>query len=415
MDTLSLRLNSPPSVECPDESERYTLPSDLNGVRMDNTQHRVQDSCEAYAVLVMQRTAEDLSVATTTQSDELNSQFIDYLFGANLTQVEFESGEYKLYKENVDAQVPRFIERLAAQHPGVTFTFENVERDARNNGRKADVDIHSSAASKPIPLSIKNYIGSGGITRPQVSSGTFLSFACGFVFDRIGVGTYEDPREAAPRPTFRGSDAVTRDHILQSTNRESLIPLLSVLASLQAEMRADLLGEDMTVYDQARVRAAVERSAVPAIRATLQIFDVLGTDLVREKFLARAGLDGKEEALFFDAERYVDSITNPKYHSLRERLNAESTTFLVEQHRQAIRFSFIDPDGTNILVTDVPFTINTNGAWYRPKEQYDGVRVYNDKGHDVELTWGQRRPYKSREIATSTNTYINLIDTGIFD
>lgn len=294
---------------------------------MDDDQHRIQDACEAYAVYVMQKTAEELGVATAASSGERWAEFIEYLRKSRLTLSDFETGEFGKYKRNTDLQVPNFVSRLKDLYRSSTFDFENVERDARNEGMKADVHIHVSGLRQPIPLSIKNYIGGGGITRPQVSSGTFLSFACGFVFDRIGVGQYEDPRPFADKPVFQGSNAAIRAAVLEHEGRPELKEPLARLEALNAEMRADLLADDCEMYDQDRVRAAVTRCADIGIAIVLDILEKLGNSRVREKFLARIGMDGKEESLFFDADLYVDSITNPKYHQLREKLNDATTTF----------------------------------------------------------------------------------------
>lgn len=381
---------------------------------MDDDQHSIQDSCEAYTAFVMQRTAEELGVAASIRSDELWEAFENYLDGCGLTVDEFEESEFGKYKRNADLQVPRFVQRLSQHFAGATLDFVLDEAAMRNAGMKGDVWIEISTLEEPISLSLKNYIGGGGITRPQVSSGTYLSFACGFVFNRIGVGKYEDPRPDAPAPAFQGSNTAVRNAVLEYEGRADLQDPLEYLEELNGDMRDELLGPDCEMYDAARVRSVVERIAQPGMETVLAIFEALGIGRVREKFLARIGMDGKEEALFFDSDRYVDSITSPRYHDLRQRLNAPETTFVAEQHRQAIRFEFSDEKGRDLLRTDVPFTVNTNGAWYRPRARYTGVREYDDKGHLVMLEWGQRRPYKSREIATSTNTYLNLARTGIF-
>lgn len=381
---------------------------------MDRNQHTIQDSCEAYAVYVMQLTAEFLNVATSRCSRERFDEFVVYLTDCGLTLEEFEGGEYGKYKTNADLQLPNFVERLADHFEDSTFDFENVEARVRKAGGKGDVYIHVSGLGDPIPVSIKNYIGGGGITRPQVSSGTYLSFACSFVFDRKGVGTYDDPRPDSPSEVFRGSTVATRDAVLDFLGRPAIKGPLAVLDRLQAEMRTELLAPDCEMYDSARVRSVVERIAKPGIETVLRIFELVGEEVVKKKFLERIGMDGKEEALFFDAKRYVDSITNPAYHNLRKELNTDKATFTVGQHLQNIRFEFTDQADKTLLTTDVPFTINTNGAWYRPKEHFEGLREYTDKGHVVMLKWGQRRPYKSREIATSTNTYLDLRKVGIF-
>ncbi len=379
---------------------------------MDDDHHGIQDSNEAYTVYVAQFAAEELSVATARSSHKRYDEFVRYLLGCGLTLEEWEHGPYGKYKANVDSQVPKFVRRLSDFHKGSTFDFELREKEERIAGRKADMLVVVSGLSAPYRVSVKNYMGAGGITRPQVSSGTFLSFACAFVFDRVGVGCYTDPRTKGAY--FRGSNNCEREAVLRHEGREQYIEPLMFLDQCQQEMRTELLASDCEMYDAQRVRAVVDRIAKPAMHAVLGMFDSLGTDMVRWKFLAKIGMDGKEESLFFDAGRCVDSITSPKYHDLRARLNAENTEFSVYQHKQNIRFEFAQ--GSDVLLkTDVPFTINTNGAWHRPTVRYEGLQTKVDIGHSLELLWGQRRPYKSKEIATSTNTYVNLSKTGIFD
>ncbi|WP_157071462.1 hypothetical protein [Curtobacterium ammoniigenes] len=381
---------------------------------MDHDQHGIQDSNEAYAVYVAQATAEEIGAASADHSRERFREFQTYLSGTGLSIDDWSTGRFRAYKNNVDAQIPNFVRRLVNLHNGVKLEFELREKEERILGNKADMLIHVEGREDPYRVSVKNYIGSSGILRPQVSSGTFLSFACQFVFDRVGVGIYSDPRPG--KIVFRGSDKQDRDEVLRHQGRKDLIEPLDVLENCQKWMREQLLSPECEHYNQDRVRETVARIAEPAMRATLEIFTLIdsGTkSTVRTKFLAKIGMDGKEEALFFDSQRLLDSITSPKYHQLRARLNAPTTSFDVIVHRQNVRFTFTDGDET-LLRTDVPFTVNTNGAWYRPREKYSGTRRYNDKGHDVDLMWGQRRPYKSREIATSTNTYVDLSKTGIF-
>lgn len=64
-----------------------------------------------------------------------------------------------------------------------------------------------------------------------------------------------------------------------------------------------------------------------------------------------------------------------------------------------------------MLAIDVPCTVNTNGAWIRDGEPYAGTRYHVKEKQD--LTWGERRPKKCREIATSINTYLDLGPTGV--
>jgi hypothetical protein len=376
---------------------------------MDRDQHTVQDAAEHYAVYVMQRTAEEVGVAGTATVEELEHSFLAYLDEVGVTLGEFETGLYGKYKRNVDSQVPRFVTRLSEEFPGEPLDFWIDEATQRSLGKKADFFISVGLGKREIPVSLKNYIGGGGITRPQVSSGTFLSFANRFVFDRLGVGSYVDPRE--PGAIFQGSNEEVRNAILAFEGRHELIEPLQILQKLNQGMREELLRYKF--FDQAAFRREIERIAPVGIRTVLRIFDILGIGVVREKFLASIGMDGTEEALFFDDSRYVDSITDRAYHDLRELLNDSRASFEIREHKQNLRLSFARED-RKLLSVDVPFTINSNGAWWRPKERFEGIRVKNDKGHRVELQWGQLRPYKSRELATSTNTYLDLRKVGIF-
>ena len=377
---------------------------------MDRKHHLIQDTAEVYAVAVMQEEADRLGVAGSATASDRRREFESYLNSSGLTASDFDTGLYQKYKTNVDRQIPAFVARLVGHHDfvGRTLDFRNDEAAMRVLGQKADflisVSSSSGQSSKEIAVSLKNYTGAGGITRPQVSSGTYLSFACGFVFDRVGVGLYADPREGGRR--FRGQDRKDRDAVLRYEKRESLIEPLAVLEALQQRVREELLSDSCRMYEAARVKAVVAHIAPIGIEAVLKVFDLLGQATVRTAILARMGLDGTEESLFFDAKRYVDSMTNPSYRQLLLRLNDPDTVFTAEQHKQGIRFCFSSAS-TVLLKTDVPFTINTNGAWFRPKERYSGKRPVDDKDTVVHLEWGERRPRKSREIATSTNTYID--------
>lgn len=320
------------------------------------------------------------------------------------------SKKYPAYKTNVDKQIPNFVNRLHTKFESAKFDFQIDEAHFRNLGLKADFTVDVSGLSEPFMVSLKNYIGAGGITRPQVSSGTFLSFAAGFVFERVGVGTYADPRTTDGK--FSGSSKVQRNEVLKFENRQKLIEPLEVLESLQKTVRDQLL--TLKIYDKSKIRAVIEHIVPLGQEAMIAVFEELGLDTVREKFLERVGLDGTEEILYFDENNSIDSITNPKFHALSEAVNDPETNFEIIPVGQSLRFQFTK-DAKNILKVDVPLTVNTNGAWHRPNEKYEGTQTKNDKGHELELAWGEIRPYKSREIATSTNTYVNLQATGIFD
>jgi hypothetical protein len=377
---------------------------------MDKAQHITQDAAEHYAVFVMAKSAEDLGYAKKGSSSKHWDGFISYLGAHHWSFLGDFATHYPEYKHNVDNQVPKFVQRIVKHFAPTTLSFTIDEAHFRNLGKKADFTLTVDESEKPFFVSLKNYIGSSGITRPQVSAGTFLSFACGFVFDRSGVGTYDDPRIVDTK--FQGSNKAERNAVLDHLGRGEIKAPLQVLEELQSHVRNELLTIDD--YDQSEVKRVVSEIVPRGQQAILEIFDALGYETVRNKFLERIGLDGTEELLYFDGKNSLDSITNRKFHELVRSINAPDTKFSVAPVGQSLRFSYSN-GGETVLQADVPLTVNTNGAWYRPKEKYSGTQIYSDKGHLIPLRWGQLRPYKSREIATSTNLYVDLNATGIFN
>ena len=77
------------------------------------------------------------------------------------------------------------------------------------------------------------------------------------------------------------------------------------------------------------------------------------------------------------------------------------------KHEKSLRMSINDLEG-EILHVDIPFTLQKNGAWYLPKEEYEGTQYHS--GEKKELVYGERRPKKSKEINTSTNMWFKISD-----
>ena len=87
-----------------------------------------------------------------------------------------------------------------------------------------------------------------------------------------------------------------------------------------------------------------------------------------------------------------------------QNINVCDVKLQFEIHNQGLRFHFSDNCGMNISTT-VPLTINRNGAWNLDLNR-DNDYFHIDK---KEIPYGHLRPVKSRQIATSTNTYIKLV------
>jgi len=353
--------------------------------------------------------AEKLGILGKQSPSHLWGEFKSYLEKIGWDESDFVRF-YPKYKANVDSQVPNFINRLAKRNGSTKYTFELDEVEQRNAGNKADFVIHQSDSSEKLMVSLKNYIGAGGINRPQVSSGTFLSFANGFIFERSGVGTYSVPNN--PNSTFKGSIKQQRDSALEQLGLFEVSRHLDHLDNLQQVVRGELLS--LRIYDQAKVRKVIESIVPSAQKALLDIFNVLGPEQVKSKFLERANLQGGEHILYFDGENSVDSITSEKFAKLYTQLNSPETRLDVTAKGQSLVFDLVNGSGI-LLSNQVPLTINTNGAWHRPKVHYSGKQAKMDKGVLVHLEYGELRPRKSKEIATSTNLYMDLGRADVFN
>lgn len=373
---------------------------------MRDEEHHVQDALEIYAVALLQRLAQERGRATTADADVKLAAFVAYAELRGYTLEDFVTGRWSAYKAAYDKHLPAFFDRLAAKFPGESFDFVNVEVENRNAQLKGDFQIVLKSGHA-ISVSLKNY--RGGALRPQLNSGTYNSFILNFLFDSPGVGTFTDPSTGLP---FRSTPAAVRDKVLEANGYGAIIPLMQKMDALNADIRARFISTpefeflDEAVFDRARKECGEAGATV-----ALEILGSIDPARLKARALKMIGMDGAEEMLLMDPDRFVDSITNEAFGRLRDRLHDPATTLLIGRRGQGIGFDFVS-GGEVILQVDVPFTINKNGAWISG-DYYDGTRWHAKERRN--LAYGQRRPKKSRELATSINTYVNFGATGIFE
>jgi hypothetical protein len=368
-------------------------------------EHHVQDALEIYAVALLQRLAEERDIAITADADVKLAAFVTYADLRSYTMEDFETGRWSAYKAAYDKHLPVFFERLVARFPDESFDFINVEVENRNAQLKGDSQIALSSGRR-ISVSLKNY--RNGALRPQMNSGTYNSFILNFLFDSPAVGTFTDPTSGLP---FRSTPARVRDKVLEANGYGAIIPLMQKMDALNADIRARFISTpefeylEEAVFDRARKECGEAGASM-----ALEILGSIDPARLKARALKMVGMDGAEEMLIMDPVQFADSITNETFSRLRDKLQDPGTTLLVGRRGQGIGFDFVS-EGEVILQADVPFTINKNGAWISG-DYYSGTRWHAKEGKD--LAYGQRRPRKSRELATSINTYVNFGATGIF-
>ncbi len=382
---------------------------------MDTVEHYIQDAFELRAVGLMQALAEQRSVARTHDSAEKLAAFDSYLArrGASRPELsETHAAYYDTYGANLDLHLPRFIDRLIKLFPGEMFNFVNVEAEARNAGRKEDFLIERSSPD-PVRVSLKNYRRDA--RRPQVCSGTYNSFIVNFLLESAGgPGRVRHPVSGED---FQGSDKTRRDDAISSLGLGAIMPLLAQMDALNDEIKETFVrGDEFAYYDGDRFDAARKDCGNRGADLAVAILKLMGDERVRSRTLTLAGLDDGDELLLMDPSRCTDSLTSARFRAIRLGANDAAATVRYDRRGQSIIFTIVGPDGEDLLPAAVPFTINKNGAWHLPTSgPYEGTELKRDKGHDLQLHYGERRPYKSRELATSVNTYVQFEAAGIFD
>lgn len=373
---------------------------------MRDEEHFVQDALEIYAVAKMQELAQDRGVAITGDASTKLRDFLIYAHQRGFSMDDFETGRWRMYKNSYDRHLPVFIDRLMEAFPGQSFDFTNTEVENRNAQLKGDFRITTSAGLS-MSVSLKNY--RNGALRPQLNSGTYNSFILNFLFDSPGVGSFLDPLSGR---TFRGTPASVRDVMLRANGYDAILPYMAQMDQLNAEIRARFIDTpEFAFLDEATFDRARKECGAAGASLAIQILTHIDPARLKARALKMVGMDGSEEMLLMDPNVLADTITNPVFRALRETLQDAATELRPVRKGQGIALDFINADNDVVLEVYVPFTINKNGAWISG-DRYEGLRLHKKEG--VELAWGQRRPRKSRELATSINTYVNFGATAIF-
>ena len=130
--------------------------------------------------------------------------------------------------------------------------------------------------------------------------------------------------------------------------------------------------------------------------------------------LKQIGFSGGEELLALSPNNYLLSTNNEQYKKAVARALSEESFVDYDVRGKGIGFTFKDNQG-DIISINVPFTLNKNGAWWTRVKEFEGKKPYPGKKKDkgTMLSYGEWRPQKSQEMATSINTYVELKAAGI--
>ena len=367
-----------------------------------STDHYMQDAAEAYIVFKLQELAVKNGVALTDDVAEKFDTFMAYCSERGIFQ---EFGD-SVYKENIDVIVVSFFQDLIAKYPGRKFDVVDVEKEFRDLKLKGDFAIYFSKDDY-ISVSLKNY--KNGFDRIQLCSGTWNSFLNCLLFESAGVGMFINP---ITKQRFKGSNRAVRDELIERMGFSPLKDIYSDFDNILDAVRSFYVYSDEANMWQNVATRWKNDCAEYGLNAAQSIVDALKTldnSKIKQRIIKMAGLNYDEEILLIGKGDYCCSLFNDTYADILSRVNNEESVVEYKVNGKGVLFTITD--GEDIVSIEVPFTLQKNGAWYLCGEEYEGT-VYHNK-EKVDLAYGQRRPKKSKEINTSTNTYLNLKKAGV--
>jgi hypothetical protein len=367
------------------------------------TDHYNQDAAEAYIVYKLQQLAVKNGVGITDDVAEKQKNFTEYCVKRNIVN-DFNNS---VYKENVDAVLSNFFSDICKKFPNKKFDIVDVEKAFRDEKRKGDFIIKFENGSYK-SISLKNY--KNGFSRIQLCSGTWHSFINNFLFESDGVGSFINP---FTQEKFQGSNRNKRNELIKALGYTALNSVYKFFDDVQDTIKEQYTyGEDALFWKDisSKWKNDCVELGIKATNIVVKSLDKLPKDVVKNRIIHMAGLNYDEELLLIGGGKYLCSLTNDKYATLLKRVNSENCAVRYTTVKKSVAFTLYDADGVIVRI-DVPFTLQKNGAWHLPKIKYTGKQYHEKEG--VKLAYGERRPKKSKEIATSINTYLDLKKAGV--
>jgi len=365
-----------------------------------STDHYIQDAAEIYLAAELQKHAENHDVAISHCSATQEEEWISYCTERGVLS-KFLSSKYKT---NVDKTVHQLLPEFINQFPNRKFYFTCVDAEYRNKNLKGDLLITFDNCEQ-LSVSVKNY--KNGFDSIQVCSGTFNSTLNNFLFDNTNCspGIYKDNNGNK----FKGSKREVRDNLVEEIAPQ-LLGYYHQLDAINDAVRNFYINSDQARYwDDVKTQWESDcKSIGKQVAQTIsEAVNQIDNRLVLKRLLKATGIVSDEHLLCIGKGNYLFSITNKDYAKLQERLG-NATNVNTYAKGQSVFYEICDLDGI-ILTINQPCTLQKNGAWHALNEdRFEGLREKKDKGKKVLLAWGERRPAKSKELATSTNTYLRL-------
>lgn len=359
-------------------------------------QHFIQDAGELYVVYKIQHYLEWMGQNLNFLSGNKWDEFLNYCNDPKRNILsKFRSSDYcKLIDNNIEKFVNKLIKKYNQK-----MDVKNVEVEYRNKGKKGDFIIIFKD-NNHISVSLKVY--KKGFDNIQMCSGTWSSFVNQFFFEKIGKpGMYKtiDGNE------FKGSDFKERNKQYEKINKKNIINLLENIDSINENIKNKYIYGDFAEFYTKEVdtswKTDCKNNGTLACNLVKNILNELPLNTIKNKILTMGDLHCNEELFLIGPSGFVCSLFDEKYKNFLKRICSEVSKLEINTNKQSLEFKFSDSIG-DIVKISVPFTFNKNGAWLMTGSSKPELHKKENKF----LSKTQRRPKKSKELATSTNMWL---------
>jgi hypothetical protein len=390
------------------------------------TDHYIQDATEQDLVYRVQELLVRDNFAVTDNVEIKKKEFDDRLIDKKIVSLYASSD----YKKCLDKNLIKVYNALISHRPGIKFDIVWIGKDGRNESKKGDI-IAVYEDGVIISYSLKVY--KEGIASIQVRSGTYNSTFLSIILKDYAlpqVGMYSNPIpknewksfcKTAYKDKFNGGKSLKiRDAVLQYLGLEDAIEVLHQLDQIKIDSINRFKNDSTTrnIFSEGVKDAWENQCYVAGHSASSLIVKYLKDKAINLKSFAlkQVGFSGDEELIALSETECLVSTSNLNYQKVVSRCLSQNCILEYNVRGKGIGFVFRDNDG-DIIEINMPFTLNKNGAWWQRVAPFEGKRPYPGRGKDAGtlLEYGEWRPQKSQEMATSTNTYVELKKAGVFD
>ena len=391
----------------------------------NQTDHYIQDATEQDLVYRVQKLLVLDNLAVTDNWQKKKKEFDDRLVEKKIV-TKYAKSDYKVCLDN---HYLRVYNELKDYRPNIKFNIVWIGRDGRNESKKGDF-ILVYEDGKVVSYSLKVY--KNGFASIQVRSGTYNSTFLSIILKEFAlpdVGMYSNPIPEEEWKNYSNRKYVTkfsggqslaiRDIVLKYLGLDDAIDVIHQLDKVRTDSIHRFKNDPTTrnIKDHSTKLAWERQCEIAGNKAASLICGYLKKkDINMKEFvLKQIGFSGDEELVALSPTNYLVSTNNTQYKEVVLRSLSEEAFVDYDIRGKGIGFSLKDKRG-DIIEVNIPFTLNKNGAWWSRVKEFEGKRPYPGTGKDAGtmLSYGEWRPQKSGEMATSTNTYVELKKAGVY-